>query len=165
VVISPDVEHQDAVIDAIEMANERFYPLPVFTYRTEERWFDEVSLLGPQARAAHADILVYEGFAGTPGGITDEGELLEDPGGLAIRWYDSVGDIAAGDIVISSDIAYHWQTVRDVSAHELGHFLGFVHDGSSLDQRSCMSVPPEHDCIYTGHDVRLVTEDGDTDQH
>jgi hypothetical protein len=161
VYISPDLEHPSAVVHAIEMANERFYPMFVFTYQTEACWFEDTANFSPENRVGK--ILVYEGFAGTPGQMTDEGELLEDPGGLAIRWWDSYGEIAAGDLVISSDIAYDWQTVRDVSAHELGHFLGFVHDGSSLDQRSCMSVPPEYDCIFTSQDVRLVTEDGYTD--
>lgn len=157
VIISPDVEHRGAVIDAIEMANDRFYPLRVFSYRLEQCWWDDVSQLGPGARAYHAYILLYEGYAGMPGDMTSDGQVLDDPGGLAVLWWNSDDEIVAGDIVISYDIAYHWQTVRDVAAHELGHFLGLVHDGSSLDQRSCMSVPPEYDCIYTAQDVDLVS--------
>jgi hypothetical protein len=154
VVISPDMEHGDAVVEAAEAWNGWLSPLVGLETTIDGTRFEEIWPLEPGDRMGI--VLVSEGFAGTPGGMTDSGELLEDPGGVAHLVWNADGEIVAADIVISSDIAYDRQTVRDVAAHEFGHAFGLAHDGSSLDLGSCMASPPEYDCEATAGDRDLI---------
>lgn len=157
VIVSDAVEHPGAVTEGLDVWNAARSPLDAFEVRVDQAAFDAAWPLAPEDRMGI--VLVSEGFAGTPGGMTDQGEMLDDPGGVAHLVWNPDGEIVAADIIISSDVAYDRQTVRDVSAHEGGHVLGLDHDDSSLDLGSCMASPPEHDCDATDHDAALLRGD------
>lgn len=154
VIVSDEVGHGDAVLDALDMANEAFFPTVAFDGRIDQDAYEEHMDSRPEDRLGI--VLVNEGFVRTPDSMSLDGQSQGDPGGSATLWWNEAGEIAAADIIISSDIAYDWQTVRDISAHEAGHTLGLDHDDSSLDLGSCMASPPEHDCRFTASDVLLV---------
>jgi hypothetical protein len=156
VIVSPDVEHADAVTDGLDVWNAATDPLTAFEVRVDGAAFDAAWPLAPEERMGV--VLVSEGFAGTPGGMTDAGVSFDDPGGVALLVWNADGEIIAADVTISSDIAYDRQTVRDAAAHEGGHVLGFDHDDSSLDLGSCMASPPEYDCDATEADVATLGE-------
>lgn len=154
VVISEEVEQADAVIDAAESIN-GWVGFDAFVTHVDQSWFDLLDVSDSFDRVG--TIIVWQGFTGTPEWV---GELdWIDAGGLAdLRW-DEYGRIQYADIVINYDYAYHWQTVRDIAAHELGHTLGLEHDDNSLDLGSCMASPPEYDCELTIQDRGLAGED------
>lgn len=155
--VSEDIDNRDAVLSALDDLNSQLDPVVAFDVSTDLELYDELWLLAPNARVG--TVLISQGFAGTPGGLSEDGVPLEDPGGITYLIWDEEGMILAADIVLSSDYTYHWQTTRDVTAHEAGHTLGLAHDDSSLDLGSCMASPPEYDCELTPSDVVLVQEE------
>jgi len=152
VIVGSTVEHPDGVRDALDMINGRLAPVTAFDSAVDYAEFDRLWPLAPELRTG--TVLVWQGFVGSSG-LNDAGEVIDDRGGIVHLLYDGEGLILAADIVINSDYGYDRQTVRDVMAHEAGHVLGLAHDGSSMDQGSCMSAPPEYDCSLTDADVEL----------
>jgi hypothetical protein len=163
-VVGEEMENPEALSDAIEAANGWFSPVEVFAGGVDSERFMALDLLPEPVSCEEDDpgyercgvILVSQGYVGTPD--WDEGLDFNDDGGIAdMRWNED-GEILYGDIILNIDYAYDYQTMRDTSLHELGHFLGFAHDGDSLDLGSCMSSPPQYDCRYTESDIERVGE-------
>jgi hypothetical protein len=156
-IVGEEMENPEALSDAIEAANEWFAPDVVFTGGVDSERFGEIDILpmpltceGVDANARCGVILISQGYVGTP--EWDEGLEFEDDGGVADMWWNEDGEILFGSIILNIDFAYDYQTMRDTSLHELGHFLGYEHDEDSLDLGSCMSSPPQYDCEYTEAD-------------
>ena len=157
-VVGEEMENPEALSDAIEAANEWFAPVEVFIGGVDSERFAAIDLL-PEPESCSEDdpgyercgvILISQGYVGTP----DWDEVLDfdDDGGVADMYWNEDGEILFGDIILNIDYAYDYQTMRDTSLHELGHFLGFAHDEDSIDLGSCMSSPPQYDCEYTEAD-------------
>lgn len=70
--------------------------------------------------------------------------------------YAPDGPVLTCDVVVSSDHAYHRETLVMTIAHELGHCLGLADDPPSLDLGSIMSDPFYSGARPTAHDVDLV---------
>ena len=64
-----------------------------------------------------------------------------EPSGIAYVEFTETGSITGCEIVISSDIAYHAETVQWTLIGEMGHCLGLEDDPNSIDLNSIMSSP------------------------
>ena len=83
---------------------------------------------------------------------------IDDPAGVFYDATDGNGSILQGAIVISSDIAYHEETVFYALLHEMGHALGLADDPYSLDLNSIMSSPLIIGGELTDHDRDLLLD-------
>ena len=122
----------------------------LFTLSTDHQLFRLMEIAEPEDRIG--TVLFWIGSLPTEGWYEDEPQ----EGGRATLYFDEMGFIVYADVAIDHDHAYHEETVRKRSIHELGHVLGLAHDGNSIDLNSCMTSPPIDGCILTEHDIHLI---------
>jgi hypothetical protein len=152
-IVAQEFEDESVFYDAIEYANDSFYPLVVFDGEISEEHFLELEFASDVER--YGTVIVSVGSLETPEWDFDLD--LRDTGGITtLRWSDN-GDILFADIVMNIDYAYDSERFREFLLHELGHTLGLDHDETSIDLGSCMSSPPAYDCSFTENDVEEVS--------
>jgi hypothetical protein len=156
VAISPHVEQSGVIYDAFRSLNEQFSPLEMFRFVFFDNIYTFERMAYRPLEARGGTVFVFQGFAGTPGESSVINDTFVDQWATTRLAWTEHGEIFAGEITISANIAYDAQTVRDVVKHEAGHTLGLDHDDRSQDSRSCMSAPPAYDCRLTPGDARLV---------
>lgn len=90
---------------------------------------------------------------------TEDIDTGGEPLGLAEIDYASDGAVLACEVTLSSDIAYHRETLLQAARHELGHCLGLADDPgppATVDLRSVMSSPLDPLGTLTDHDRALL---------
>lgn len=103
-----------------------------------------------------------DGYASVALGLVpDAGDINSDgePLGHASIEYSAWGSVLSCDVTLSSDIAYHGETLVQVARHELGHCLGLADDPgppTTVDLRSVMASPLDPLGILTDHDRALL---------
>lgn len=147
-VVAEDMEHPEALSDAMEMMNEWFFPTEVFFGGIDSERFTSLDL-GPESDR-YGIILVSVGSMATSG--WEDGLDFEDSGGIADLAWNEAGEILFVDIIVNIDYAYNVESTCNTLLHEFGHSLGFGHDGDSIDLGSCMSSPAPYDCLFTEAD-------------
>jgi hypothetical protein len=147
-VVGQEFDEPDVFYDALESMNAWFFPTDVFFGDIDEERFLELEFATDEER--FGTILVSVGSLETP--TWDFDMAFQDAAGVAVVRWNAGGEILFVDIILNIDYAYNSFRLTEYFIHELGHSLGFEHDGDSLDLNSCMSSPPAIGCEFTALD-------------
>lgn len=139
VMVDETVEDETLLPEAVEWWND--------AVGTEVLVIDDVA---PQ-------IVVSTGYVPTPDSdLTGDG----DPIGIAYIDYAEDGTVLNGEVVLSSDVAYHRPTMLKALEHEFGHLPMALSDDPGIDVtvdlKSIMGSPLDPLGELTDHDLKLI---------
>lgn len=154
VIFREDLQNLSAALDGLAEVNKAFGTWSVFNPIVSTDQWNNIELLPLIERVQL--VIVSEGFAGAP--TWDGAELLSDPGGMSILYWQDDHRIVSAEITLSPDYTYDPEWVRKGMIHELGHVLALAHDPRSIDLGSCMTSPPYDNCTLILADVDCVEE-------